>query len=706
MSSVQELSALAAKFGVPVTGERAITLHPPFEADAGGATQTFDCVIAGGNISWWEESERQFLWNFLKSRLSDHGVAFLYLDSYPGARCLDLIRDIARIHCIDINRDTVPDLLGILNFLAGEGQHPAYRMMMRAQLEQFHAADPGAIARRLAFDRKVYALQELEDLAASLDLQCDLLEPTFKGDQWVVLRRKDTTAAEPEGDRQPASSIANFDYFDFPYPEYLHRRTSPESMASMAYAFGLEPPDPQRCRVLELGCGTGLSILTFASAHPEASFFGLDFSEASILTARAAAEAAGIRNVRFEAMDILDFGRGGESVGEFDYIVAHGVYTWTPEPVRKQVLRICGEYLSPNGVAFVSFNARPGYHVNLMLRDAGLWFARNTTNVVERSRKAIEGLRTMDFSGFPMPGVSELVATRLREIEKDNPIQCGFDEFGDINSPVLFSSFIQEIRANHLEYVAEAEIIDWTARVLPQAAQSLLSQLESDPLRRMDYRDLIRCSSFHAALIAKKDGQQQGLSPAPVASRLTGMLVSAGAFPVSPRPDVRGAAAERFETSKGAYVEISEPGVKAFLVALSDAAPLRLPVEEAMRRAADLAGADPQSAARSILTWFQMFWESEFIQLHLTPSPAAASYGERPSVFPVARQHAARTGKAPSLIGGLISIEDGAEQKLLQLADGTRIVADLARDAGLQVSDVESLLARWLRLGLFAASAA
>ncbi len=702
MSPEQELSALAAKFGVPVTGERAITLHPPFGADgAGDEGQTFDCVIAGGNISWWEESERQYLWDFLKSGLADRGVAFLHVDSYPGARCLDLIRDIARIHCIDVNPETVPDLLGILSFLAGEGQHPAYRMMVRAQLEQFHALDPALVARRLTFDRRVYALAELEELAVSLGLQCARLEPTFGGQQGVAFRR---LREEPRGGGPTASTIGEPEHSDLPYPEYLHRRTSPESIASMGYAFGLNSPDPRRCRMLELGCGTGLSLLTFASAHPEASFFGLDLSEGSIAAARAAAEAAGIRNVRFEAMDILDFGRGGESVGEFDYIVAHGVYSWTPEPVRKQVLRICDQYLSPDGVAFVSFNARPGYHINLMLRDAGLWFARNATNLRERSQKAIEGLRTMDFSAFPLPGVSELVATRFREIEKANPIQSGFDEFGDINSPVLFSTFIQEIRANRLRYVTEAEIIDWTSRVLPQTAQGLLSQLEGDPLRRMDYRDLARCNSFHAALVVKQNGQQP--APVPISSRLENMLVSAGAFPASPSPDVRGATEERFETSKGSYVEISDPCMKAFLVALCDAAPLRLPAGEAMRRAADLAGVDPQAAARKILDWFQMFWESEFIQLHLTPSPAAASYGERPSVFPVARLHGARTGKAPTLIGGLIAVEDERERRLLQLADGARTVAELARDAGVEIAEAERILARWARQGLFAASGA
>jgi hypothetical protein len=307
----------------------------------------------------------------------------------------------------------------------------------------------------------------------------------------------------------------------------------------------------------------------------------------------------------------------------------------------------------------------------------------------------------MAFTEFPLPGVAELVTTRFKEIEESNPVQAGFDEFGDINVPVLFSDFIREVHAHQLRFVTEAESVDWASRAFPEAAQGLLAQLESDPLRRMDYRDLIRLNSFHAALVCRQNGPQP--SPVPVLSRLTGMLVSAGALPVSPHPDVRGTTEERFETPKGDYVEISNVALKGFLVALRDAQPRRLPLGEVIRNAAGLAGMDPQRAAEEILGRFQMFWESGFIQLHQSASPAAAACGDRPAVFPVARQHAARTGMAPSLIGRLIAIAEGGERKLLQLADGTRTAAELARDAGLEQDEVEAILARWVRSGLFRA---
>jgi hypothetical protein len=50
----------------------------------------------------------------------------------------------------------------------------------------------------------------------------------------------------------------------------------------------------------------------------------------------------------------------GAELGRFDYIIAHGFYAWVPEPVRDRLLALCGELLTANGVAFVSYNALAG----------------------------------------------------------------------------------------------------------------------------------------------------------------------------------------------------------------------------------------------------------------------------------------------------------------------------------------------------------
>src|ERR1700680_55368 len=51
---------------------------------------------------------------------------------------------------------------------------------------------------------------------------------------------------------------------------------------------------------------------------------------------REAIAALGLKNVHLEPDDILKLGPG---LGEFDYIIAHGVYSWVPAEVRSDGAR-------------------------------------------------------------------------------------------------------------------------------------------------------------------------------------------------------------------------------------------------------------------------------------------------------------------------------------------------------------------------------
>jgi hypothetical protein len=74
--------------------------------------------------------------------------------------------------------------------------------------------------------------------------------------------------------------------------------------------------------------------------------------------ARGLAAAAGIANVHFHAVDfaVTDLG-----LPRFDYLVAHGVYTWIDATGRDAVRRFIDDHLAPGGLVYISYNAMPGW---------------------------------------------------------------------------------------------------------------------------------------------------------------------------------------------------------------------------------------------------------------------------------------------------------------------------------------------------------
>ena len=190
-------------------------------------------------------------------------------------------------------------------------------------------------------------------------------------------------------------------YDEVAYPSVLFKRTHPERLAVVAALHGLAPPPLETARVLEIGCGEGLNLLALAAGYPRAQFDGFDLAASAIARGEALREAAGLENVTLATRDILE-ARVEIAPGSFDYIVAHGVYAWVPEPVRAAIMALIGHALSPHGVAYVSYNALPGGHFRMAMRDMLLHAVDGITDPdarVEKARAFLQGLVDSDGQG-------------------------------------------------------------------------------------------------------------------------------------------------------------------------------------------------------------------------------------------------------------------------------------------------------------------
>src|SRR5262249_48550986 len=123
-------------------------------------------------------------------------------------------------------------------------------------------------------------------------------------------------------------------YEDVPYGNLAHPASHPDRLATVATLFGLTPPPVARCRVLELGCAAGGNLLPMALAFPDSTFVGVELSPRQVAEGRATAAALGLTNVELRAQDILDL---PDSFGPFDYVIAHGVYSWVPPAVQDKL---------------------------------------------------------------------------------------------------------------------------------------------------------------------------------------------------------------------------------------------------------------------------------------------------------------------------------------------------------------------------------
>ena len=93
---------------------------------------------------------------------------------------------------------------------------------------------------------------------------------------------------------------------------------------------------------------------------PGSRFVGVDLAPSAIAEGQRLIATLDLGNIDLRCGDVSQI---PSDTGHFDYIIAHGLYSWISAAAQEHVLRICAAHLAPNGVAYVSYNAPPGWHL-------------------------------------------------------------------------------------------------------------------------------------------------------------------------------------------------------------------------------------------------------------------------------------------------------------------------------------------------------
>jgi len=151
---------------------------------------------------------------------------------------------------------------------------------------------------------------------------------------------------------------------DVPYAATFTQYGAPAWLDLTALLSGVRPPDRKGAFAwCELGCGRGATAAILAATHPGGAFHGVDLMPEHIAHARRLGERCGIANLTlhqgdFAAAATLDLPR-------FDYIVAHGVYSWIDAQARATLRHFVDRHLAPGGLVYISYNAMPGWAADL-----------------------------------------------------------------------------------------------------------------------------------------------------------------------------------------------------------------------------------------------------------------------------------------------------------------------------------------------------
>jgi SAM-dependent methyltransferase len=483
-------------------------------------------------------------------------------------------------------------------------------------------------------------------------------------------------------------------YDDVPYPSVPFPQTHPDRLAALATLFGMRTAPVERCRVLELGCGDGGNLIPMALVLPESRFLGLDLAGEPIGRGRATIDVLGLSNVELRQEDLRDFAKSVDAEQDpFDFIVAHGVYSWVPGDVREALLSICQRWLAPHGVAYVSYNAYPGCHIRDMVRQMLLYHAAGTND----SRVAIaraRGLARMLADVLPEMDELAFLRNELRQVTERSPSVLFHDDLAPENRPFHFYELMERAGAHGLQYLAEADFHEMGAHGFPPRLVEILDSIERERglVAREQYLDFLKVRRFRQTLLCHADVT---LDRAGLAERVEQLSVASPVAPATDQPNLRPGVVEELRGPRGSVIQIDLPLAKAALLELGAAWPRRLPFRELRSRAdARLAGLGVPPAgedgdqARALAEIVLEAYGAGVLQFHTFMPSVAFEPGERPAASPLVRLQLERgDGSVVStLLHTTLRIDDLFGRYALSLLDGTRDGPALLRE-----------LRRWVR---------
>jgi SAM-dependent methyltransferase len=405
----------------------------------------------------------------------------------------------------------------------------------------------------------------------------------------------------------------------------------------------MTPAPVPRCRVLELGCGNGANLIPMAYSLPQSRFVGVDLAEKPVAAGARTIARLGLHNISLGVADLRDI---GSRYGEFDYIIAHGLYSWIPPDVRDCLLCVCSRRLRPQGIAFVSYNAYPGQHIRQMLRQMVRHHTRNIRaprSRLEQARWFLRFLRNARTVSQPWQALldSEVEAA----LERDDG-GLYHDDLAAVNDPVWFRDFAEHARRHGLQYLGEAEPHEMFDH------GGSLSWLSGSVIEREQYLDFLKARRFRQTLLCR---QGVPLRRRTGPKKMDRFLFSAG--------------------GRGVRLEAGDAAVAQVAGALADAHPLPLPFEELLPYAGS------REALREIL--YSMM-ESGFADLHVYDFPCQETVTPKPAVSRLVRLQAATSATVTNLCHVTVELDQVA-RRLVTLLDGTRDHAALARAVSAKV---------------------
>jgi len=463
----------------------------------------------------------------------------------------------------------------------------------------------------------------------------------------------------------PTVAAETSPYDSVPYPSLAYPETHPDRLATIGILLGLEAPDVRHCRVLEIGCGDGSNLLPMAASLPDAEFVGIDLASRPIDRAKSLIERTGSKNVSVVALNLLNF---DEDFGFFDYIIAHGFYSWVPKIVQDKLFQVCSNHLTKNGIAFVSYNTYPAGHIRQISRNLILYHTlKNNIPDEHKVRAGVEILKFMEESADERSLWKTILHEECGRISGRSPNAVSHDDLGTDYFSVYFHDFIEQARQYGLQFISEAKMADvLDDRIGAEVSEALDKMSNGDIAAYEQYLDFVLFQGFRRTLLCHEG---IGLDRKNFSDKLKGLWV---ASPLRHSRESKDGIVEFSSEWRKGTLQTNDAATIAALLYLEKLWPRGETFPSLLEHAsASLPSEVLDKAAEEFTKNILALAGKGAIELRSHPVAVADTISTRPVASSLARVQARGQSVVTTILHTQVDLKDEPTRRCLQLLDGT-----------------------------------
>lgn len=301
---------------------------------------------------------------------------------------------------------------------------------------------------------------------------------------------------------QAKEIYADLGYLSQPFPY-----ASAPFLECYARLMGLSPSPANTARILEIGSSYGGNLFSQALFYPKASFTGIEIAPTQVSVGKTYIDQLGITN-----LDLLegDVNESHDHLGTYDYIIAHGFYSWVDEDTKGNFLRLCKAHLAENGILYMSYNTYPGWHKMDSVR-ALLEFTNKDIDTLNHHEKVRHGKTVASKLGALMLEYDTVKIQQgpflqsLRQTLQKQDCYVGHDHLEPVNTPVYFHQCIDHMAEHGFTYLCDCDLNLSFPTVYDETLRTKLEELAPhDPLAREQYIDFMLNTAFRKSLFTHK----------------------------------------------------------------------------------------------------------------------------------------------------------------------------------------------------------